>query len=99
MALAASNCWRTVHNFDHWRKFADWAIEFDRTSFYRDDFNADDWDWLAFHHQWTGSQTASCSSAIPWYCIRSVSSLTDTGSCATVVVKWRKVSRHSWTLP
>ena len=32
-----------------WRKFADWAIEFDRTSFYSDDFNADDWDWLAFH--------------------------------------------------
>ena len=32
-----------------WRKFADWAIEFDRTSFYADDFNADDWDWLAFH--------------------------------------------------
>lgn len=32
-----------------WRKFADWAIKFDRTSFYSDDFNADDWDWLAFH--------------------------------------------------
>lgn len=32
-----------------WRKFADWAIEFDRTSFYSDDFNAADWDWLAFH--------------------------------------------------
>ena len=32
-----------------WRKFADWAIEFDRTSFYSDDINADDWDWLAFH--------------------------------------------------
>lgn len=31
-----------------WRKFADWAIEFDSTSFYSDDFNADDWDWLAF---------------------------------------------------
>jgi len=32
-----------------WRKFAGWAIEFDRTSFYSDDFDADDWDWLAFH--------------------------------------------------
>lgn len=32
-----------------WRKFADWAIEFDRTSFYWDDFDADDWDWTAFH--------------------------------------------------
>jgi hypothetical protein len=32
-----------------WHKFADWAIEFDRTSFYSGDFNADSWDWLAFH--------------------------------------------------
>ncbi len=32
-----------------WQKFADWAIEFDRTAFYSNDFNADDWDWLAFH--------------------------------------------------
>ena len=32
-----------------WRKFADWAIEFDRTSFYSDDFDASDWDWVAFH--------------------------------------------------
>ncbi len=32
-----------------WRKFADWAIEFDRTSFYSDDFNVDDWDWPTFH--------------------------------------------------
>lgn len=32
-----------------WRKFADWAIEFDRTHFYSDDFNADGWDWIAFH--------------------------------------------------
>lgn len=32
-----------------WRKFADWAIEFDRTAFYSDAFNADDWDWPAFH--------------------------------------------------
>lgn len=34
-----------------WRKFADWAIEFDRTSFFSDDFNADDWDWPAFHER------------------------------------------------
>jgi hypothetical protein len=32
-----------------WRKFADWAIEFDRTAFYSDRFDADDWDWIAFH--------------------------------------------------
>jgi hypothetical protein len=32
-----------------WRKFADWAIEFDRTRFYSDDFDADGWDWDGFH--------------------------------------------------
>lgn len=32
-----------------WRRFADWAIEFDRTRFYASDFNADGWDWPAFH--------------------------------------------------
>lgn len=32
-----------------WRKFADWAIEFDRTSFYSDNFDADGWDWIAFN--------------------------------------------------
>ncbi len=32
-----------------WRKFADWACEFDRTAFYSDDYDADDWDWIAFH--------------------------------------------------
>lgn len=32
-----------------WRKFADWAIEFDRTAFYSFDFEDDDWDWIAFH--------------------------------------------------
>jgi hypothetical protein len=32
-----------------WRKFADWAVEFDRTAFYSDKFNADGWDWIAFH--------------------------------------------------
>lgn len=34
-----------------WRKFADWAIEFDRTSFYSDDFDASGWDWAAFHER------------------------------------------------
>jgi hypothetical protein len=32
-----------------WRKFADWAIAFDRTSFYSDDFDASCWDWARFH--------------------------------------------------
>lgn len=32
-----------------WRKFADWAIDFDRTAFYLDNFEADGWDWIAFH--------------------------------------------------
>lgn len=32
-----------------WQKFADWAVEFDRTSFYFDSFNANGWDWIAFH--------------------------------------------------
>jgi hypothetical protein len=32
-----------------WQRFATWAIEFDRTAFYSDDFDADGWDWLAFH--------------------------------------------------
>lgn len=32
-----------------WRKFADWAVEFDHTAFYSDAFNVDDWDWPAFH--------------------------------------------------
>ena len=34
-----------------WRKFADWAIEFDRTAFYSDTFDADDWSWIAFHQR------------------------------------------------
>ena len=34
-----------------WRKFADWAIEFDRTTFYSDDFDANGWDWIAFHER------------------------------------------------
>lgn len=32
-----------------WRKFADWAIEFDRTAFCSDDFDDSGWDWIAFH--------------------------------------------------
>ena len=32
-----------------WRKFADWAIEFDRTAFYSDAFDDSCWDWLAFN--------------------------------------------------
>jgi hypothetical protein len=32
-----------------WRKFADWAIAFDSTRFYSDDFDTTDWDWLKFH--------------------------------------------------
>ena len=32
-----------------WRKFADWAIEFDRTAFYSDDFDDSGWNWIAFH--------------------------------------------------
>lgn len=32
-----------------WRELAAWAIEFDRTAVHPDDFNVDDWDWLAFH--------------------------------------------------
>jgi hypothetical protein len=32
-----------------WKKFADWAIAFDRTQFYSDEFDATDWNWLEFH--------------------------------------------------
>lgn len=32
-----------------WRQFADWAIEFDRTAFYSDNFDGSGWDWLAYH--------------------------------------------------
>lgn len=32
-----------------WRKFADWAVAFDHTRFYSEDFDASDWDWLEFH--------------------------------------------------
>lgn len=32
-----------------WRKFADWAIDFDRTRFYPDSVDDRDGDWIAFH--------------------------------------------------
>lgn len=32
-----------------WQKFAHRAIEFDRTAFYSDRFDANSWDWIAFH--------------------------------------------------
>jgi hypothetical protein len=32
-----------------WRKFAVWAITFDRTAFYSDNFDASSWDWAAYH--------------------------------------------------
>ncbi len=32
-----------------WHKFAVWAITFDRTAFYSDNYDADDWDWVAFN--------------------------------------------------
>lgn len=32
-----------------WREFADWATAFERTAFHSDSFDADDWDWIAFH--------------------------------------------------
>ena len=32
-----------------WRKFADWAIAFNRTAFYSDRFDDRGWDWRTFH--------------------------------------------------
>lgn len=32
-----------------WRKFADWAIAFDHTAFYSEQFDDSDWDWIVFH--------------------------------------------------
>lgn len=32
-----------------WRRFADWAIEYDLTAFYSDAFDASGWDWIGFH--------------------------------------------------
>ncbi len=34
-----------------WQKFSDWAIEFDRTAFYDEDYDASDWDWESFHER------------------------------------------------
>ncbi|MDR1276037.1 MAG: putative molybdenum carrier protein [Candidatus Accumulibacter sp.] len=31
------------------KKITKWAIAFDRTAFYSENFNADSWDWLTFH--------------------------------------------------
>lgn len=44
-------CWRESFPMSEglWRKFADWAIEFDRTTFYSDDFDANGWNWTDFH--------------------------------------------------
>lgn len=32
-----------------WEKFAEWAIQFDRTAFYSDNYNSEEWDWVEFH--------------------------------------------------
>lgn len=32
-----------------WEKFAEWAIQFDRTAFYSDNYNSEEWDWAEFH--------------------------------------------------
>jgi len=32
-----------------WREFSPWACAFDGTTFYSDNYVADDWDWQAFH--------------------------------------------------
>ena len=34
-----------------WRKFADWAIEFERTPFFSDDFDDTGQDWVEFHQR------------------------------------------------
>ncbi len=34
-----------------WQKFSDWSIEFDRTAFYDQDYDASEWDWEAFHER------------------------------------------------
>ena len=51
--LCDGSCWDETCPMSEglWRKFADWAIEFDRTSFYADDFDASSWDWMAFHER------------------------------------------------
>ena len=49
--MADGTCWdETVPMTEGlWRKFADWAIEFDRTAFYSPQYDASGWDWPAFH--------------------------------------------------
>jgi hypothetical protein len=49
--LCDGSWWDESHPMSEglWRKFADWAIEFDRTAFYNEDYDASDWDWDAFH--------------------------------------------------
>jgi hypothetical protein len=49
--LCDATCWDQSFPMSEglWQKFADWAIEFDRTAFYSDNFDADGWDWIAFH--------------------------------------------------
>lgn len=32
-----------------WKRFAEWANEFDRTDFDADNEDSDSWDWIAFH--------------------------------------------------
>ena len=49
--LCDATCWDQSFPMSEglWKNFADWAIEFDRTAFYSDNFDADGWDWIAFH--------------------------------------------------
>lgn len=49
--LCDGTCWDASFPMTEelWQKFADWAIEFDRTAFYSDNIDADDWDWITFH--------------------------------------------------
>jgi len=51
--LCDGTCWDETHPMSEglWQKFADWAIEFDHTAFYNDDYDASDWDWDAFHER------------------------------------------------
>lgn len=49
--LCDGTCWDESFPMSEglWQKFADWAIEFDRTAFYSDGFDDSGWDWIAFH--------------------------------------------------
>jgi len=51
--LCDGSYWDETHPMSEglWQKFADWAIEFDRTAFYNDDFDGSNWDWDAFHER------------------------------------------------